>query len=259
LCFRNSAPNAGQESGAAVAVADDQSVDIGTQGTRKLSLALAGDMPRRRQNGYMEIDLFHLRWRQRRKTRIVERRFAGIVHHIVHQRTMRDKRAPATAQAIPDLDRDEARTLRAQRRRYGAFKFHVQRRAGMMSAVANCVTHEVEQQFARRDIKLCRVGILERKRAISDHSLAESLRVAGVAHIEGRDPQIPPLRLIEQTVNCETPAGAVAVATGRLQALDRDGRLGILCLARRVVVEMAEIGGDDDRRFRPAPQRLERL
>src|SRR5258706_2538551 len=82
----NSAPDAGQENGAAVAVADDQRVDIAAQRARQLRLALAGDMPRCRQNGYMEMDRLKLRRRQRRKARIVERRFVCIVHDVIEKR-----------------------------------------------------------------------------------------------------------------------------------------------------------------------------
>ena len=56
----NSAPDAGQEDGAALAIADDEPIDIGVQRARKFSLVLARDVPRRRQNGYMEMDLFQL-------------------------------------------------------------------------------------------------------------------------------------------------------------------------------------------------------
>src|ERR1700704_3153882 len=113
---------------------------------------------------------------------------------------MRDERTPATAQGLAYSDRDEACTLRSQQWRHGAIKSHLQGCAGIMGAVANRVTHNVKQQIARHLRKLCGVGVYERKRAVAYHPLAQTLCVAGVAHIQGRDPQIPPLRLIEQAV-----------------------------------------------------------
>src|SRR5438105_2852029 len=58
LRIGNPFPDAGQEDGAAVAVADHKPIDIAAKGARQLRFAFARNVPRRRQNRYMLMDLF---------------------------------------------------------------------------------------------------------------------------------------------------------------------------------------------------------
>ena len=98
------------------------------------------------------------------------------------------------------------------------------------------------------------MGVFEGVGAIADHPLRIALRIAGIADVEGGDPQVAALGLVDQGGDAGVAAGPMAFADGRLQPLDAGAGLGVLGLGGGVVVEVAEVGGDDDRRLRPAPQ-----